>query len=225
MSNLSLTGGIRLPEASRGDRATQVGSTQHFTGCMVTGDGSGVRLGYESHGEGCGALLFTARQDTADIIEQVRFEWVDEFGEVHNHFIDLVVVRKDGTLIGFAVRPMAQVSAEYLLRLSRIKEQAIEQGFLDDFRLFIEDDVCPIELSNAKLFHSVRRPDCFGDHVAQDIARKMTGVVTVGQLVSETGLKGMGFRALVRLIRSGQLQMLGYEQITYETMVFKAKEV
>lgn len=31
MSDLSI-GGVQLPEPSRGDRATQVGSTQHFTG-------------------------------------------------------------------------------------------------------------------------------------------------------------------------------------------------
>jgi urease beta subunit len=32
MSDLSIGGGVRLPEPSRGNRATQVGSTQHFTG-------------------------------------------------------------------------------------------------------------------------------------------------------------------------------------------------
>ena len=225
MSDLSLTGGIRLPEKSRGNRPTQVGSTRHFTGGMVIGDGAGVRVGLESHGETEGTVVINYRADTLRVIEQVCFEWGDEFGEVHDHFIDLVQVRKDGTEIGYAVRPMELVNFEYLIKLSRIKEQAIEQGFLDDFRLFTKEDVCPVELFNARLFHSVRRPDCFGDPVAQDVVRKTTGVVTVGHLVSEIGLDGMGFRAVARLIRSGQLQMLSYERITYETMVFKVKEV
>lgn len=223
MTDLSLGGGIRLPAASRGNRDTQVGSTHHFSGGIVLGDGCGVRYGLESHLEACAALLLTYRQDVAEITEQVLFEWFDEDGVIHKHFIDFITLSPNGTKVGYAVRPSARVSARYLAELSRIKEQAIGQGYLADFRLFTEADVCPIELFNAKLFHSVRRPDCFGDVVAQDVFNKMKGVVTVGHLVSECGIEGMGFRAVVRLIKSGHLQMLNYERISYETMVFKAR--
>ena len=96
---------------------------------------------------------------------------------------------------------------------------------MDDFRLFTEQDVCPVAYFNAKLFHSVRRPDCFGDPVARDIVGRMAGVVTIESLVDQTGLDGMGFGALVRLIRSGHLQMVSYERIDRNCMVFKAKEV
>lgn len=225
MSELSLSGGIRLPETSRGNRDTQVGSTEHFTGGVVLGEGGGVRLGLESHLEANGMLVLVARPDTAELIEQVLFVWLDENGDPRDHFIDLVAIRKDGSVCGYAVRPVARVSQNYLLKLARVKEQAIGQGFLDDFRLFTEEDVCPVELFNAKLFHSVRRPDCFGDPVAQHVVQSMKGVVTVRELVAETGLEGMGFRAIVRRIRSGHLQMLGYEYITNKTKVFKVKEV
>ena len=47
MSDLSIGGGVRLPEPSRGDRATQIGSTQHFTGGIVLGSGPGTRTGVE----------------------------------------------------------------------------------------------------------------------------------------------------------------------------------
>ena len=106
-----------------------------------------------------------------------------------------------------------------------MKAQAVEQGVLDEFRLFTERDVCPVELYNAKLFHSVRRPDCFGDPVARDIVGHMTGVQTIAHLVELTGLQGMGFRAVVRLIRSGYLEMVGYDRIGHHTMVFKAREI
>ncbi|WP_226629683.1 hypothetical protein [Alloyangia pacifica] len=225
MSNLSLGSGVTLPNPSRGNRATQVGSTAHFTGCIVLGDGPGFRTGIESHLEAKAALLLAARPETGELIEQVLFEWYDDDGEIHNHYIDLVVKEADGKTVGYAVRPMARAKETYLALLARVKEQAIGQGALDDFRLFTELDVCPVELFNAKLFHSVRRPDCFGDPVARDTVGRMAGVVTIESLVEQTGLDGMGFRALVRLIRSRHLQMVRFERIDHSSLVFKAKEV
>ncbi|QCO54683.1 hypothetical protein EOK75_02030 [Pseudorhodobacter turbinis] len=223
MSYLSVAGGIRLPELSAGDRATQVGSSRHFTGGLVIGTGAGRRLGVESHLEAQAAMIMSTRQETSELVEQVRFEWSDEFGEVFNHYMDLVQSRVDGKTIGFAVRPTARVSNTYLMKLARIKEQAIASGFLDDFRLFTEKDVCPVEWFNARLFHSVRRPDPFGDPVAADVVRQFSGVITIDELVDATRLAGMGFRAVVRLIRTGQLEMVRHERIDHQSQVFKAK--
>ncbi|MBM2291775.1 hypothetical protein JQX09_07625 [Sulfitobacter pseudonitzschiae] len=225
MSDLSIGGGVRLPEPSRGNRATQVGSTRHFTGGIVLGSGPGFRTGVESHLEAQAALLLAARPEVQDLVEQVRFDWFDEDGEIHKHYIDLVATEHDGTVIGYAVRPLGRVKDTYLAQLARVKEQAVAQGVLDDFRLFTERDVCPVEFFNAKLFHSVRRPDCFGDPVARDVVGRTTGVVTIESLVEQTGLDGMGFRALVRLIRSGHLQKVSYERIDRSCLVFKAKEL
>lgn len=219
------SGGIRLPEFSRGDRKTQVGSTRHFTGGVVCGNGPGVRMGSESHGETNAILLLSTRPATLELVEQVAFEWYDEHGEVHTHFIDLVATRTDGQKIGFAVRPMARVSQRYLTDLARIKEQAVDQGFLDDFRLFTEQDVCPVELHNAKLMHSVRRPDCFADPVMQDVVRTTVGTVTIDSLIEQSGLGGMGFRAVVRLIRSGHLEMLRHERIERSSEVILVRAV
>jgi hypothetical protein len=225
MSDLSIGGGVRLPELSRGDRATQVGSTQHFTGGIVLGSGPGIRTGVESHLEAQAALLLAARPEVQELVEQVLFDWFDEDGKIHKHYIDLVATEHNGTVIGYAVRPLGRVKDAYLAQLARIKEQAVAQGVLDDFRLFTERDVCPVEFFNAKLFLSVRRPDCFGDPVARDVVGRMAGVATIESLVEQTGLDGMGFRALVRLIRSGHLQMVSYERIDHSSLVFKAKEV
>ncbi|MCL3881025.1 hypothetical protein [Marivita sp. GX14005] len=218
-------GGIRLPAFSRGNRKTQVGSTKHFTGGLVLGDQEGVRLGTESHLETNAALLLGYRPNTLDLVEQIQFAWYDEHGEFFDHFIDLVVTRIDGTVCGYAVRPASRVSQAYECKLARIKEQAIAQCFLDDFRLFTEEDVCPVELHNAKLFHSVRRPDAFADPVAQDASRKVCGTTTVGALVDETRLEGMGFRAIVRLIRSGHLQMVRHERIERSTEIMRTRMI
>lgn len=225
MSYLHQSGGIRLPALSRGDRKTQVGSTKHFTGGIVLGDDYGVRLGTESHFETNATLLLAYRPTTLDIVEQVGFDWYDEYGEYSTHFIDLVETRIDGRVIGYAVRPMVRASEKYIRKLARIKEQAVAQCFLDDFRLFTEEDVCPVELHNAKLFHAVRRPDGFADPVVEEVARSASGVTTVGALVDQTRLDGMGFRAVVRLIRSGHLKMLRHERIERSSEVFRARMI
>jgi len=219
------SGGIRLPEFSRGNRKTQVGSTKHFTGGLVFGENEGVRLGTESHLETNAALLLSYRPTTLDLVEQVQFSWYDEHGEYFDHFIDLVVTRVDGAVVGYAVRPTSRVSHAYQCKLARIKEQSIAQCFLDDFRLFTEENVCPIELHNAKLFHSVRRPDDFADPVVLDALADAAIVTTVGDLVDRTRLEGMGFRAVVRLIRSGHLQMLRHERIERSTEVIRTRMI
>ncbi|MDO6735865.1 hypothetical protein Q4555_14395 [Octadecabacter sp. 1_MG-2023] len=219
------TCGIRLPEASRGDRKTKVGSTQHFTGGGVFGDDQGFRLGLESHLEKNAALLLSARSSTLGLREQVSFDWYDEHGEYHTHYIDHVATQIDGDVVGYAVRPMERENLEYLAKLARIKEQAIQQCFLDDFVLFTEQDVCRVELFNAELFHAVRRPDCFADPVMQDVAASSVGVTTIDDLVNESGLDGMGFRAAVRFIKSGHLQMVRYERIERSSEVFRARSI
>ena len=225
MMHPHLTGAIRLPEPSRGCRDTQVASTKHFTGGVVFGDGPGVRLGMESHLEMNASLLLAARPSTLDLREQVLFNWYDTNGDYFAHFIDLVATRDDGKIVGHAVRPMEQVSDKYLQRLARIKEQAVNQRFLDDFRLFTELDVCPIELFNAKLIHSVRRPDCFADPVLKDVTASIVGATTINALVVKSGLDGMGFRSVVRLIRSGHLQMVQHKRIERSSEVFRARVI
>ncbi|WP_412550726.1 hypothetical protein [Shimia sp. MIT910701] len=215
------TGGIRLPEVSRGNRDTQVGSKRHFTGGAVIGDDHGVRLGLESNLEKMALLLLSARPTTLDVVEQVAFEWYDEHGEYHTHYMDLVAKQTDDRVVGYAVRPSQHAGLKYTLKLARIKQQAIRGGVVNDFRLFTEQDVCPVELFNAELFHAVRRPDCFADPVMQDVAGASVGVTTIGALVDESGLDGMGFRAAVRLIKSGHLQMVRYERIERSSEVFR----
>lgn len=169
-------GGIRLPDASRGDRDTQVGSTQHFTRGGVFGDGPGARVGTESHLEKNALFVLSARPTTRNIVEQVVFKWYDEDGEYHKHYMDLVVTQTDDNVVGYAVRPTQRAGRKYMTKLARIKEQTIRGGVVNDFRLFTEQDVCPVELFNAELIHAVRRPDCFADPVLREVVGASVGV-------------------------------------------------
>lgn len=225
MTNYTFLDGIRLPAPSLGHRNTMVGSSHHLTGRRVIGEGPGRRLGHESHIEAKASMILAARRETLCLVEQFRIIWTHETGKVLRHFVDFVQIKVNGQHVGFAVRPTAQVSDDYLLKLAHIKEQALKAGLLSDFLLFTETDICPVELSNASQFHAVRRPDPFGDQVASEVVRNMSGVATIGQLADATGLDGMGFRAVVRLIRSGKLEMVRHEVISRGSQVFKLKEL
>lgn len=64
--------GIRLPEESVADRATQFGSSHHFLGARVAGKGVGRRLGLECNLEASVSFMLDYRQDTEKIVEQSR---------------------------------------------------------------------------------------------------------------------------------------------------------
>lgn len=217
------TKGIRLPEPSAGNRATQVGSSHHCTGQIVIGDGPGRLHGTDSHLEMNSTLMLAARAETAALFEQIAFVWRDAKGESHTHYIDLVVQQTDGRRVGYAVRPWKRISVEYLTDLARIKAQAIASGFLWDFRIFSDRDVNPIDLFNAKLLHAVRTGEPQADATARAAAATISGIASIGALVAQTGLEGTGFRAIVRLIRSGHLKPVRRGRIDYETEVFKAQ--
>ncbi|MEO9824178.1 MAG: hypothetical protein ABJF50_07155 [Paracoccaceae bacterium] len=120
---------------------------------------------------------------------------------------------------------MERVSPEYVETLARIKEQGVHLCAFGDFRLFTEQDVCPVELFNAELIHAVRRRDCFADPVMQDVAGSSIGVTTIRDLVDQSDLGGLGFRAAVRMIKSGHLEMVRHERIQRSSEVFRARVI
>ncbi|WP_240804530.1 hypothetical protein [Qingshengfaniella alkalisoli] len=210
-----------MPEESAGNRDTQVASKAHFTGHITFGDDHGRGLGLESNLEKKVALLLRYAPDTVDLVEQRAFEWYDSHGEYHTHYVDLVRQTRDGRRIGYAVRPVHRVSDEYQDKLARIKYQSASQGVFDDFRLFTEQDVCPIALHNATHLHAVRVAEPEADQAAAKVVGAMRGVETIGMLSEQIGMDGTGLRALVRLIASRHLQLLRHERISDASQVIK----
>lgn len=221
MSYPILPGGIRLPEVSVGDRSTQVASKAHFTGHIIFGMGHGRGLGLESNLEKKAALILRYASDTVDLVEQQAFEWFDAHGARHTHYVDLVRQMRNGRRIAYAVRPSARVSSNYQDKLARIKRQSMEQGVFDDFRLFTERDICPVALENATHLHAVRVAEPEADRAAAEVVSAMRGVATIGALSEQIGMQGTGVRAVVRLIGSGNLQLLRHEKISHSSQVIK----
>lgn len=214
-------GGIRLPEPSLADRDVQSVSKGHFTGQIVLGVGPGRIVQLESHHELQACLILASRSETAEIFEQVGFDWHDADGEIHTHYFDFVVAQMDGANIAYSVRPTYGVNDAFLTEMSWISEQARKSGFVADVRLLTEDDLNPIDLFNAELLHSVRTEDPMADEAARNVVHKMRGIQTLETLRDLTGFGAMGFRALIRLIRNRQLQLVNHERISPTSQVFK----
>ncbi|KIC07218.1 hypothetical protein RA19_24775, partial [Leisingera sp. ANG-M1] len=197
----------------------------HFTGHVVSGEGPGRIIQIESHHELQGFHCLAARPETGEIYEQVGFEWHDEYGELHTHYFDFVVVQTDGAIIAYSVRPSYGVSDAFFEEMCRISDQARKAGFVADVRLLTEEDLDPIELFNAELLHSVRDEDPEADEAARKAVRDMQGIETLEALRDRAGCGAMGFRALIRLIRSRHLQLVSHERISPKSQVFKREQV
>ncbi|WP_411353092.1 hypothetical protein PNH50_18910 (plasmid) [Leisingera aquaemixtae] len=225
MSNPFYQGGRRLPSASLADRDVPAASKGHFTGQIILGNGPGRVVQLESHHELLVCICLAARPETDEVFEQVAFEWHDEDGILRTHYFDFVVLQTDGAAVAYSVRPSDGVSGKFVEEMCQISDQARNSGFVADVRLVTEEDLDPVELFNAELLHSIREEDPEADEAARTTVREMQGIQTLETLRDRTGRGAMGFRALIRLIRSRHLQLVEHERISLHAHVYKREQV
>ena len=226
MTNPPKNYGQRLVLPSLSPRNLSGASKNHLTGFFVFSDGKGVNrvVGAESHLEFNYGLCLAAHPDTAYLQEQVLFVWRDPVGDLRDHFFDFVVTHSDGSKLAYTVKPMVWNRGEFAEDMPHIAEQARASGRFSDVRLLSDTDLDRVSLFNAKLLHACRAGVPAHDAVARSVVQGMAGVVALRVLVEQTGLAGDGFRALVRLIRSGHLRLRNHEHISYDAALFKAAQ-
>lgn len=224
MSYLPL-GARRLPQPSTAMRAVSRTSQFHFNGQTVIGDGPGRLVLTDSRLEMNWLKVLLARSDTADLHEQVMFEWHDFDGICHNHFFDFVVSHTDGNTIAYTVRPEARTGGSFAETMPQIAKQARTSHLYHDVRLLTDKMLDPIELTNAWLMHGMRTPEPVADDAAATVLAGMNGIATLSALAKATGLSGQGYRALVRLISSQHLLTVRHERIDLKTEVYKRKNI
>ncbi|MFT4708150.1 MAG: hypothetical protein ACJAWC_003245 [Yoonia sp.] len=218
-------GAMRLPKKSTAMRPVSLTSPFHFNGQTVIGDDEGRLVVTDSHLEMNWLHVLICRRDTANLHEQVAFEWYDTDGECHDHFFDFVVDHTDDKRIGYAVRPLARTGGTFGDTMPRIAKQARASGRFHDVRLLTDKMLNLIELANAWLLHGVRDPEPLVDDAAAKVLSDMVGIETLQCLSDRVGHGGQGFRALVRFIRSHHLCPVQHEKIDLPTQVFKRKQI
>ncbi|MCF6432311.1 hypothetical protein L1069_15545, partial [Leisingera sp. MMG025] len=131
----------------------------------------------------------------------------------------------DGAIIAYSVRPTYGVSDAFFKEMCRISDPARKAGFVADARLRTDEHLDPVVLFNTGPLHSVRKEDPEADEAARKAVQDMQGIETLEALKDRTGCGALGFRALIRLIRSRHLQLVSHERISPKSQVFKREQV
>lgn len=216
---LMADGGIAMPKRLQTTRKVAKGRREHFTGQFTFGEDEGRTMDIESNTELRVALVTIARPDVVDLENQVPFEWVKPDGKTVTHHFDFRVLMADGK------RRAIMVKSEYRrqqpkvqLELAEIAAQ-VTSDFADEVVVMTERDIDPIELFNAEMMHEMRRPDLEADAGARRAMGELVASAQIQDLVDEIGLGARGFRAVVRLIRSHELELINKVRIAHEAYV------
>lgn len=194
-------------------------SKSHFVGQMVLGKSNRRVVRYESRLEGNIALILSAQIDVVEILEQQRFIWVDSEKKRREHYFDFVVKMKDGGIIAVSVKPTAFADRQkFTSTIAEIAAQAVPIHF-SSVRVMTEQDVCPIKLHNAKLFHAARGVDPEADCAALAVVQSLKAPTTLEDITQQIGLGGRGFFSLLCMIQTGTLRCAKPERIDYTTLV------
>lgn len=196
-----------------------MGTQKHFTGAFVIGDDEGEAMQFQSHTEMQTALVMLARPDVVGLENQVPFGWVDSDGTRRTHLFDFRVSLYDGRRVALMVKhALKAAEPKFRAEMRRIAEQA-RPHVADLVSLITENDLDPIEVYNAELVHSVRIPDPEPDAAVRRVVAGLTGAARISDIVAACGCGGSGFRSVVRLIRTRELELATYERIDTASLV------
>lgn len=212
-------GGVTLPERVQLARKTAVGAREHQTGQVTIDPDEGYTVGYDSNTEMKWMLVLLARPDVVRIESQMIFQWLDADGKAGKHFFDFRVGMADGKRVAIMVK------SEYRRRQAKVQTELAEvaarvpRSFADEVVVMTERDIDPVEYFNAEMMHEMRRPDPDADAAVRRLLGEIVGAVRIKDLVDAIGLGARGFRAVVRLLRSHELELTLNVRITHETHV------
>lgn len=213
------------PRPSRAKKAIPQSSHGHFVVQMVINDndGSGGQISR------CGSIaeyrtrmIALAEPDTVDVVEQVGpLYWLDDNNTRHEHYLDHVVHKADKRKLGFTDKPYRRVSNEFGDEITQVCQDGRAKRVIDELYLVTEYGHDPVTLFNADLMRGCRDIDPMADSEALIAIKEFPDVTALRLLVEMIGMGPRGFRALVRLIQSGNLVLMSNEKISHESLVMR----
>ncbi|OIQ72504.1 hypothetical protein GALL_458710 [mine drainage metagenome] len=212
-------GGIAMPERLKTIHTVAKGRREHFTGQFTFGPDEGRTMDIESNTELRVALVTIARPGVVGLENQVPFKWVKPDGKPATHHFDFRVLMANGW------RRAIMVKSEYRRRRSEVQNELaqiaaqVTPDFADEVVVMTERDIDPVELFNAELKHEMRRTDPEADAVARRVMCEVVASAQIQDLVEAIDLGARGFRAVVRLIRSHELELINKVRIAHEAYV------
>lgn len=207
------SGTIILPRPSIAGRRITMGVQKHFTGNLVVGEDEGQVIEFESHTERQTALVMLAREEVVDLESQIPFNWVDQAGKARTHFFDFRVSLSDGARVALIVKNSRKAAKPDFVAEMRVLARQVTANFASRVSLITEMHLDPIEVHNAELVHGVRLSDPEPDEAVREVVASIDGAVKIKDIVAATKYAGRSFLAVVRMIRSHQLELINHERI------------
>ncbi len=219
MPNLIMAG-RRLPEPSLADRNIAWASKGHCSIHAVLGDDDGVHIQAESWLEMRHFYLLNADPNILKFREQALFNFGPDLKR--RHFFDAFATTRAGTTIAYTVKPEVRlISGNFLGAMQEIAWWVKKLDFADETRLLTEADVDPVALHNAQVIAAARASDPEAEAVARHVIGDMIGSCSLRDLTNATAMQARGYRALLRLIRLGALNVVPFCRITPQALVCK----
>lgn len=218
-------GGIVLPGRSKAERSVPAASSAHCTGFGVLGDGPGVRMQGESLLECNHFYVLNTLQNVAEMREQARFYFGWDQEKQKQHIFDVLVTLTCGKRIAFTIKPEVRlVSGRFEAQMQEISWWVHELCFADDVRILTEADLDPVELYNAKVLAGVRERDSEAESAARAALQDLPagGGQSLRDLTLATGMAARGYRALIRLLRTGEARLQTRERIRPGAVIVNA---
>jgi hypothetical protein len=162
---------------------------------------------YESGLEQNVLRYFCARPDVAEVIDQPPpVYYVDADGKRHQHTFDFLIELKDGSRHFIFVKPEEKVRKYNLRSLIRLIAAQVPKNVADKVHLITDKNFTRSDLhNNHQAAECLKFPVHEHDALIDRITGDLTGAAKISDLVEVSGLGGMAFRAIVRLIAQGVL--------------------
>jgi hypothetical protein len=149
---------------------------------------------------------------------QIRY--LGDDGLWHTHTFDYLVVFDDDFKRAVSVKPLVFLESSNIRRIHQLLAAQMSPATANQINLVTEQNLSRDDNFNGELICALLQdsnPE--QDAVVEKLVKGLIGTTTIGELADASGLKGYGFRAAVRLIASGRLQMVEKARITHSAVV------
>lgn len=179
------------------------------------------RLVSESGLEFFASQLALARPDIVSVIPQPeRIPFIDKRGKKCHHTFDVLLEHFDGTKTAVAVKPFDRViNSDFREKLSIIAGQ-MPRAFADQACLVTDRSFTRVQIFNAAMFVDFSKDqDPEADQCLLSVSEGLIGAMTIEGIVALSGYGGAMFRAIVRQLFGGILQLVSPGRIGSSSQV------